>query len=198
MLQPSAASARQSPAVMVPSSNAAAEGTAAGGGPSFCPRQGRPCSALRLLRKAAGTALSSVSAMPIGPPLGRQAARCWATRCPRRLCPQPCSARWLWRRRRCATQAAGSGTLACALRSCATVGSWRGAPPRTARAGARRARLVQILLRYFARPAPTSGSSCGPAVKGHRTVDRSWGISLPTVSVWSLSSGHRVPGRPPQ
>jgi hypothetical protein len=65
--RPEAASARQSPAVMVPSSNAAAEGTAAGGGPSLCPWQGRPCSASRLLRKAAGTALSGVSAMPIGP-----------------------------------------------------------------------------------------------------------------------------------
>jgi hypothetical protein len=34
--------------------------------------------------------------------------------------------------------------------------------------------------------------------QGHRTVDRSWWISLPTVCVWSLSCDHRLPGPLPQ
>jgi hypothetical protein len=177
---PDAASARQSPAVMVPSSSTAAEGTAAGAGLSLCPRQGRLCSASRLLREAAGPVLPVVAAMLIGPrPVARlldgerHAAR--AVFAHSHALHAGCGDAGRARRR-----PPGSGHSPAHARGRVQPSAPGEVPRREPHAGcAGRARLVQILLRYFARPAPTSGSSWRPAVKGTEQWIEAGGLASP-------------------
>ena len=196
---PDATSARQPPAVMAPSSSTAAEGTAAGGGSSLCPRQGRLCSASRLLREAAGTALSVVSAMLIDPP--RPVARLLdgERHVARAVVARSRALHGGWRdagRVRCRPPGPGHPPARVAV-----VRNRRLLERRPAAYRRRAVPAVPGWYRYCCniwRGRPHIRLNREAGRKGHRTVDRSWWLSLPSVCVRSLSPGHRVLRRPPQ